>query len=62
MRERHALPEGASEEAARRIAGRVVRTPLLSSRTAARMIAEATGTALAPGPFPDEVPRLFVKA
>ena len=43
--------------AAERIEGRVTRTPLLGSRTAARLVEERTGIRLAPGPpFPPLAP------
>lgn len=55
-----------------RIAGRVARTPLLHSRTAAREIARATGATIGGGDMPDrpgadpspaaDEPRLFLKA
>lgn len=48
--------------AADRIRGRVRRTPVLSSRTAARLVEVATGARLASGPVADGVPRVFVKA
>jgi threonine dehydratase len=48
--------------AAERIRGRVHRTPMLSSRTAARLVDGATGVRLGAGPAGDAVPRVFVKA
>ena len=56
------IPLAAIEAAAARIAGRVERTPLLSSRTAARFVAERHGLLLGAGPAGDGVGRLFVKA
>ena len=56
------VPPAAIEAAAARIAGRVERTPLLSSRTAARFVAERHGVLLGAGPPGDGVGRLFVKA
>jgi threonine dehydratase len=50
------------EAAARAIAGRVSRTPMLSSRTAARFVAERHAVTLGAGPARDGVARLFVKA
>jgi threonine dehydratase len=48
--------------AAERIRGRVHRTPLLSSRTAARLVEGIAGVRLAAGPAGDGVSRVFVKA
>ncbi len=48
--------------AARRIAPRVSRTPMLASRTAARLVEERHGIRLSDGPRADGQPRLFVKA
>lgn len=48
--------------AAGRIAGRVSRTPMLASRSAARHIAETAGVSLGPGSLADGQPRLFIKA
>lgn len=48
--------------AAARIRGRVHRTPLLASRTAARLVEATAGVQLADGPAADGVPRVFVKA
>jgi threonine dehydratase len=50
------------EAAAERIHGLVVRTPMLASRTAARVIEERHGPRLAAGPAGDGAPRLFLKA
>lgn len=41
--------------------GRVHRTPMLASRTAAAMVAERSGVRVGAGPHADGVPRLFVK-
>jgi len=56
------LPLEAIEAAAVRISGEVRRTPMLASRTAARLIADRYGVELGSGPAPDGAPRLFVKA
>ena len=48
--------------AADRISGHVDRTPMLSSRTAARFIEARTGVRIGAGPAADGVPRLFLKA
>lgn len=48
--------------AAARIRGRVHRTPLLASRTAARLVQATAGVQLADGPAADGAPRIFVKA
>ena len=48
--------------AADRIRGRVARTPMLSSRTAARRVESVTGVRLAAGPAADGEARVFVKA
>jgi threonine dehydratase len=48
--------------AAERIEGLVARTPMLASRTAARLVEERHGPRLAPGPLGDDRPRLFLKA
>jgi threonine dehydratase len=48
--------------AAARIAGRVHRTPMLSSRTAASWVLERQGVRLGDGPPGDAVARLFLKA
>jgi threonine dehydratase len=48
--------------AAARIAGRVHRTPMLSSRTAAAWVLERQGVRLGDGPPGDGVARLFLKA
>jgi hypothetical protein len=58
----HEISLAAIEAAAARIAGRIERTPLLSSRTAARFVAERHGLLLGAGPANDGVGRLFVKA
>ena len=50
------------EAAAARIAGRVRRTPMLSSRTAGRLVAERLGVRIGDGPPGDGAPRVFVKA
>ena len=50
------------EAAAARISGEVWRTPMLASRTAARLIEDRYGVALGSGPAADGAPRLFVKA
>jgi threonine dehydratase len=49
-------------QAAARIRGRVHRTPMLSSRSAADLILGRQGIRLGSGPSPDGMPRLFVKA
>lgn len=56
------LPLAAITAAAERIAGRVHRTPMLSSRTAARLVEAATDVHLGSGPAGDGVPRVLVKA
>jgi threonine dehydratase len=48
--------------ASERIRGRVHRTPMLASRTAARLVEDATGVRLGTGPAGDAAPRVFVKA
>ncbi len=48
--------------AAGRIAGRVSRTPMLASRSAARRVDEKAGVTLGAGPLADGQPRLFLKA
>lgn len=48
--------------AAERIGGRVARTPMLSSRTAARLVRDAHGVRMGDGPIHDGVARLFLKA
>lgn len=58
----HDLPLEAITAAAARIAGRVHRTPMLASRTAARLVEGVTGVRLAAGPAGDGAPRVFVKA
>lgn len=58
----HEISLAAIEAAAARIAGRVHRTPLLASRTAARFVAERHGLRLGDGPPSDGMPRLFLKA
>jgi len=47
--------------AAGRIAGRVSRTPILSSRSAARRVGETAGVTLGAGTLADGQPRLFLK-
>ena len=56
------IPLADIEAAAARIAGRVQRTPLLSSRTAGRLVAERTGVTLGDGGRGDGLPRVFAKA
>jgi len=56
------LPLDAFAAAAARIRGRVHRTPMLSTRTGAGLVAAANGTRLGDGPPADGEPRLFVKA
>jgi threonine dehydratase len=58
--ELHDVPLSAITAAAGTIAGRVSRTPMLSSRAAARAIGEARGVELG-GRLPDGMPRLFAK-
>lgn len=58
----HELPLEAIQGAARSIAGRVARTPVLSSRRAASLVEERHGVRLGSGASPDGVPRLFLKA
>ncbi len=53
---------GEFRAAAQRIAGRVSRTPILASRSAARQVAETAGVNLGAGPLADGQPRLFLKA
>ncbi|MDQ3447999.1 MAG: pyridoxal-phosphate dependent enzyme, partial [Chloroflexota bacterium] len=53
---------GEFRAAAQRIAGRVSRTPILASRSAARQVAETAGVSLGAGPLADGQPRLFLKA
>lgn len=50
------------EEAAHRIRGLVIRTPILSSRAAASVVTERTGIVIGSGSGGDGVPRLFLKA
>ncbi len=52
----------AIHEARARIAGRVHRTPMLSSRTAARLLGARLGIRIGDGPSRDARPRLFLKA
>lgn len=56
------LPADAIIAAAARIRGRVHRTPMLGSRTAAGLVEARTGVRLGDGPPGDGVPRVFVKA
>lgn len=56
------LPPDAIASAADRIRGRVQRTPMLSSRTAAALVEARTGVRLGDGPPTDGAPRIFVKA
>ncbi len=53
---------GEIRAAADRIAGRVSRTPMLASRSAARRVEETAGVTLGAGPVADGQPRLFLKA
>jgi len=59
---RRELPFEAITAAADRIRGRVVRTPMLSSRTAGRLVQERTGVRIADGPPGGGDPRVFLKA
>jgi threonine dehydratase len=56
------MPIGLIREAAARIRGRVHRTPVLSSRTAAQVVRAAQGVTLSAGPAADGQPRVFLKA
>jgi threonine dehydratase len=56
------VPFEAIGEAERTLRGRIHRTPMLSSRTAAAVAGEALGNRLGAGVRGDDVPRLFVKA
>jgi threonine dehydratase len=56
------LPLAEVRAAAARIAGRVHRTPILTSRSAGALIAERTGVRLSDGGAGDGLPRLLVKA
>jgi threonine dehydratase len=58
----HEVPLQAIEAAAMRIAGRVGHTPLLSSRTAGRLLAATMGVTVSDGGRGDGVPRVLVKA
>jgi threonine dehydratase len=58
----HEVPLSAIEAAATRIAGRVRHTPLLSSRTAGRLLSERLGVTVSDGGRGDGVPRVLVKA
>ena len=58
----HEVPLSAIEAAAERIAGRVARTPLLTSRTAGRLLAQRLGVTVGDGGRGDAVPRVMVKA
>jgi len=58
----HEVPLSAIEAAAKRIARRVVRTPLLTSRTAGRLLAQRLGVTVGDGGRGDAVPRVMVKA
>lgn len=53
---------GEIRAAAERIGGRVSRTPMLASRSAARRVAQTAGVTLGAGPLADGQPRLFLKA
>lgn len=55
-------PLEAIEAAARRIRGQVVRTPMLSSRSAAAGVAARTGVVIGAGPARDGRARIFLKA
>jgi threonine dehydratase len=59
---RHEIPLAEIEAAAARIAGRVRRTPLLTSRSAGRILAERLGVTIADGGTGDGVPRVHLKA
>ena len=56
------VPLAEIQAAAARIAPRISRTPMLASRTAARLIEERHGVRISSGPRADGQPRLFVKA
>ena len=56
------IPLERIREAAARIRGRVHRTPMLSSRTAGRIVRDVQGAALSAGPAGDGEPRVFLKA
>ena len=56
------IPLEAVREAEVTLRGRVHRTPMLSSRTAATLAGERLGIGLGAGPKSDRVPRLFLKA
>jgi threonine dehydratase len=58
----HELPFEAIRRAEATLEGRIHRTPILSSRTAAALAGEALGIRLGAGSRSDRVPRLFVKA
>ena len=58
----HDLPLSDITDAAGRIRGKVHRTPMLSSRTAARLVEAHAGVRLGDGPPADGAPRVFVKA
>ena len=60
--EPHDIPLSAIEQAATTIAGRVARTPMLSSRSAAQAVREVLGVDLGAGVQPDGTPRVFCKA
>ncbi len=56
------LPPDAIVAAAARIEGRVHRTPMLSTRTGARLVAATMGVRVGDGPTADGEPRIFLKA
>ena len=56
------VPLAAIRQAAQTLAGRIHRTPMLSSRTAAALVGERLGVRLGCGPGSADAPRLFLKA
>jgi threonine dehydratase len=56
------VPLVAIHDARATLEGRIHRTPMLTSRTAARLAGDALGIRLGPGPAADGVPRLYLKA
>ncbi len=58
----HDMPLEQIQAAAARIRGRVHRTPMLSSRSAATALEAALGVRIGAGPGTDSEPRLFIKA
>lgn len=56
------VPLAAIREAQATLQGKVHRTPMLSSRTAAAVVGQRGGARFGPGPRADGIPRCFIKA